>query len=57
MYPDKDPKDMFGQDLLQVFGPKAKRKHISKLTTSERIELCSKVPEYVDTSGYFKSLI
>ena len=51
MFPNKDPKEIFGEDLIQVFGPRAKRKHISKLTTSERIELCSKVPEYVDTSG------
>ena len=31
-----DPKDNFGQDLIQIFGPRTSRKHISKLTPAEK---------------------
>jgi hypothetical protein len=48
-YPNVDPKELFGEDLIQVFGPKAMRRHISTLTPQEKEEILNKVPEYVDT--------
>lgn len=44
-----DPKDNFGQDLIQIFGPKGSRKHISKFTPAEKEAILEKVPEYVET--------
>jgi hypothetical protein len=44
-----DPKDNFGQDLIQIFGPRTARKHISKLTPAEKEAILDKVPEYVET--------
>ena len=49
MTPHKDPKDLFGADLIQVFGPKANRRHISTLTMDEKMAIVNKVPKYVDT--------
>lgn len=48
-YPNVDPKELFGEDLIHVFGPKALRRHISTLTPQEREEILKKVPEYVET--------
>jgi hypothetical protein len=48
-FPHKDPKDLYGTDLIQIFGPKADRKHISTLTMKEKESILSKVPKYVDT--------
>ena len=48
-YPNVDPRDLFGQDLIKVFGPKAMRRHISKLSHKEKEDLIKKVPIYVDT--------
>lgn len=44
-----DPKDNFGQDLIQIFGPKTSRKHISKFTPAEKEAILDKVPAYVET--------
>ena len=53
-----DPKDLFGSDLSAVFGPKASRVHISKLTHAEIMDRLSKVPEFLDTEclGEFPTL-
>lgn len=48
-YLHKDPKELFGQDLIKVFGPKASRRHISTLTAQEKESILNKVPKYVDT--------
>ncbi len=48
-FPHKDPKTIYGEDLIKVFGPKASRKHISKLSFQEKKEILDKVPKYVDT--------
>lgn len=44
-----NPRDNFGQDLINVFGPASSRKHISKFTAQEIESIIKKVPEYVDT--------
>lgn len=44
-----DPKDIFGEDLAQVLGPKASRKHISTFTIEELNARIKKLPEYVPT--------
>jgi hypothetical protein len=48
-YPDKDPKDIYGQDLIKVFGPQAQRRHINTLTAQEKQAILDKVPDYVET--------
>lgn len=48
-YPNKDPKELFGEDLIKVFGPKADRKHISKFSREEIEAILNKIPDYVDT--------
>ena len=48
-FPHKDPKDLFGADLIQVFGPKANRRHINTLSMAEKMAIVDKVPKYVDT--------
>jgi len=48
-YPHEDPRDIFGQDLIKVFGPKAERKHVKDLTYREREEIIKNVPKYIDT--------
>jgi len=49
LYPHRNPRDLFGADLIKVFGPKATRRHISTLTIQEKKELLEKIPEYVPT--------
>lgn len=53
-----DPKDLFGSDLSAIFGPKANRVHISKLSYKELEERISMLPEYVSTDhlGEFPTL-
>lgn len=46
---NQDPKLIFGEDLIKVFGPKADRMHISTLTYSEKMEIVNSVPNYVPT--------
>ena len=48
-YPNVDPRDIFGQDLIKVFGPKSQRRHISTLTDKEKQDILDKLPAYVDT--------
>ena len=50
-YPNRDPKDpkQFGPDLVAIFGPTHTRRHISTLSSAEKNEILSKIPEYVDT--------
>jgi hypothetical protein len=47
--PHKDPKDLFGADLIKIFGPKANRRHISTLTMAEKMAIVDKVPRHVET--------
>ena len=49
MTPHVDPTDIYGQDLVLVFGPKANRRHISTLTAAEKRAIITSVPEYVST--------
>ena len=49
LYPHRNPRDLFGADLIKVFGPKATRRHISALTIQEKKERLDKIPEYVTT--------
>ena len=44
-----DPKDVWGQDLIKVFGPKHKRTHISELTYAQKQEILDNVDEYIET--------
>jgi hypothetical protein len=48
-YPHLDPRDIFGADLIKVFGPKAERRHISTLSYKEKQDILKLLPEYVDT--------
>jgi hypothetical protein len=48
-YPNVDPRDLFGQDLIKVFGPKSQRKHISTLSAKQKNDILEKIPVYVDT--------
>lgn len=48
-YPNVDPRDVFGQDLIKVFGPQNERRHISTLSFKEREARVKKVPQYIDT--------
>jgi hypothetical protein len=48
-FPHIDPKDIYGQDLIKVFGPKTSRRHISTLTPQEKEAILDKVPEYIET--------
>lgn len=48
-YPHVDPRHIFGQDLIKVFGPKAERRHVRTLTPAERKSIVDKVPVYIDT--------
>lgn len=54
-----DPKDLFGSDLSAIFGPKANRVHISKLSRKEIEDRINLLPEYVstDTLGEFPTLL
>jgi|DEB0MinimDraft_4_1074332.scaffolds.fasta_scaffold09926_4 hypothetical protein len=47
--PNVDPKELFGEDLGAVFGPKMNRKHIREINSKARREIISKIPKYVDT--------
>lgn len=49
MHPHVDPTQIFGKDLILVFGPKAKRRHVSTLTPAEKQAILAKVPVYVET--------
>jgi len=53
-----DPKDLFGDDLSKVFGPRASRTHISELSHPEIKERIEKLPKYVSTDhlGQFPTL-
>lgn len=55
---DQDPKLIFGEDLIKVFGPKGTRKHISQFSYAEKLEIINSVPNYVDTKvlGDFPTL-
>ena len=48
--PNVDPKEVFGEDLGAVFGPKMNRKHIRTIKSAVRREIIRKIPKYVDTS-------
>jgi len=48
--PNLDPKNVFGEDLAQVFGPKMNRKHIRTIKSIVRREIIRKIPKYVDTT-------
>ena len=48
-YPNLDPRLVFGQDLLMVFGPSQNRRHISQLTAAEKRAVLNKIPVYVTT--------
>jgi hypothetical protein len=48
-FPHKNPRDLFGADLIKVFGPKATRRHISSLSFQEKKEILAKIPVYVPT--------
>lgn len=48
--PSVDPKEVFGEDLGAVFGPKMNRKHIRAINSAARREIIRKIPKYVDTS-------
>jgi hypothetical protein len=48
-FPHADPRDIYGQDLIKVFGPKASRRHISTLTPQEKDSILDKIPEYIET--------
>jgi hypothetical protein len=45
----KDPKSVYGNDLIKIFGPQASRRHISTLSYEERKDILNKIPEYIDT--------
>jgi hypothetical protein len=53
-----DPTTLFGADLTEVFGPSAKRVHVSKLSHKELEERIKKLPKYVSTDhlGEFPTL-
>ena len=48
-YPDCDPKDLFGQDLVMVFGPKNQRVHISDISIAQKRKILESVPETLET--------
>ena len=48
-FPNKDPKEIYGQDLIKVFGPQAQRRHISTLSPQEKQTILNNVPDYVET--------
>lgn len=54
----KHPKELWGPDLIDIFGPKYKRKHIRKFKPEQREAIWKKLPKYVSTShlGPFPSL-
>lgn len=52
---NQDPKLIFGEDLIKVFGPKANRKHILSLTYTEKMEIVNSVPNYVSTDALGKT--
>jgi hypothetical protein len=47
--PNVDPKDIYGEDLAAVFGPKVNRKHIKQLSRKERRAIIAELPRYVST--------
>lgn len=52
---NQDPKLIFGEDLIKVFGPKGTRRHISELSYTERKEIIDSVPNYVATESLGKA--
>ena len=48
--PNVDPKQVYGEDLGAVFGPKMNRKHIRAIKSITRREIINKIPKYVDTT-------
>tara|TARA_B110000977_G_C11042813_1_gene479450 strand:- start:547 stop:1830 length:1284 start_codon:yes stop_codon:yes gene_type:complete len=48
--PNVDPKQVYGEDLGAVFGPKMNRKHIRVIKSITRREIINKIPKYVDTT-------
>ena len=48
-YPNCDPRDLYGQDLVIVFGPKNERVHVSKLTPAQKRNIIDSVPETLET--------
>ena len=48
-YPNCDPRDLFGQDLVTVFGPKHQRVHVSLLTAVQKRRIIESVPETLET--------
>lgn len=48
-YPNCDPRDLYGQDLVIVFGPKNERVHVSKLTPAQKRDIIDSVPETLET--------
>jgi len=48
--PNVDPKELFGEDLGAVFGPKINRKHIRTIKSVVRRDIIKKIPKYVDTT-------
>lgn len=48
-FPHIDPKLLFGEDLIQIFGPRSNRRHIKTLTASEKRAILNKIPVYVST--------
>ena len=52
---NQDPKLIFGEDLIKVFGPKGSRKHILSLTYTQKMEIVDSVPKYVSTDALGKT--
>ena len=48
-YPNCDPRDLYGQDLVTVFGPKHQRVHVSTLTAAQKRKIIESVPETLET--------
>lgn len=44
-----DPRNRFGEDLSEVFGPKRDRRHVSTLTALEKEAIAKTIPEFLDT--------
>jgi hypothetical protein len=48
-YPNCDPRDLYGQDLITVFGPKNQRVHIGTLNSAQKNKILELVPETLET--------
>ena len=48
-YPNIDPKHVYGDDLVMIFGPRAGRKHVSQINPADREVILKKIPQYIDT--------